>query len=90
MVMGLLRGVHRPEPQYLVGSVREAKHTCLGYGTKISRLHTPDPPLALAFPRDSHLATRDPKQENNQGIPGRSQVPQADLPVTRLHNLDQK
>jgi hypothetical protein len=48
------------------------------------------PPLALAFSRSDHLATRDPKQENNQGTLGRSQVPQADLPVIRLHNSDQK
>jgi hypothetical protein len=49
--------------------------------------HTGPP---LAFSRSDHLATRDPKQENNQGTLGRSQVPQADLPVIRLHNSDQK
>jgi hypothetical protein len=36
------------------------------------------------------LATRDPKQENNQEILGKSQVPQTNLPVTRLHNSDKK
>jgi hypothetical protein len=48
------------------------------------------PPIAVAFQRDSHLAIRDPKQENNQGIPGRLEVPQTDPPMTRLHNSDKK
>jgi hypothetical protein len=46
------------------------------------------PPLAKAFPRGGHLVTRDPMQENNQGTPGRTHVPQADPHATRLHNLD--
>jgi hypothetical protein len=49
MVMDLLRVVHHPDLQYLAGSIREVKCTCLGYGTRLSRLHTLDPPLALAF-----------------------------------------
>jgi hypothetical protein len=44
-------------PQYLATSIREAKCTCLGYETRLSRLHILEPPLALAFPRSSHLAT---------------------------------
>jgi hypothetical protein len=48
------------------------------------------PPLALAFPRDSHSATRDPEQENNQKTPCRTQVPQANPPTTRLHNSNKK
>jgi hypothetical protein len=44
MVMVLLRGMHHPDPQYLTVSVREVKCTRLGYGTRLSRLHTPDPP----------------------------------------------
>jgi hypothetical protein len=53
--------------------------------------HTgPPPPLAKAFPRGGHLATRDPMQENNYGPPCRSQVPQTDPPATRLHNLDKR
>jgi hypothetical protein len=72
MVMNLLRITHRPNPQYLAGSVREIKCTCLGYRTKLSSLHTLDRPLALAFSRGGHSATRDPEQENNQETPGRS------------------
>jgi hypothetical protein len=72
MVMGLLREVRYLGAQYLAGSVREVKYTHLGYGTRLSRLHTPNPPLALAFPRSNHSVTRDPKQENNQGTPRRS------------------
>jgi hypothetical protein len=59
MVMILLRGMCCPNPQYLVTSVREAKCTRLGYGIRLSRLHTLDPPLALAFLRSSHSATID-------------------------------
>jgi hypothetical protein len=59
MVMVLLRGMRRPDPYYLVASVREAKCTCLGYETRLSKLHTLDPPLALAFLRSSHSATTD-------------------------------
>jgi hypothetical protein len=43
MVTVLLRGMCRPDPQYLTVSVREAKCTCLGYETRLIRLHTLDP-----------------------------------------------
>jgi hypothetical protein len=88
MVMILLRGMRRPDPQYLAASVREAKCTCLGYGTRLSRLHTLDPSLALAFPRSNHSATADSEQENNQETPDKMHVPQADPPVIGLHNLN--
>jgi hypothetical protein len=61
MVMILLRGMRHSGPQYLAASVREAKCTRLGYR---SRLHTLDPPLALAFSRSSHSATTNSEQEN--------------------------
>jgi hypothetical protein len=67
-------------------SVRESNCTRLGYRIRLSRLYNLDPPLALAFPRSSHLATLDPEQENNQRTTYKSQVPQADRLVTRLHN----
>jgi hypothetical protein len=66
MVMDLLRVVRRSDPQYLADSFREAKCTRLGYESRLSKLHTLDPPLALAFPRGSHSATWDPRQKNNQ------------------------
>jgi hypothetical protein len=69
MVMVLLRGICHPSPQYLAASVREANRTRLGYGTRLTRLHTLDPPLALAFRRSRHLATTDFEQENNQETP---------------------
>jgi hypothetical protein len=71
-------------------SVREAKYTHLGYGTRLSRLYTLDPLLALAFLRSSHSATLDPEQENNQRTPDKSQVPQADPSATGLHNSNQR
>jgi hypothetical protein len=43
-VMDLLRVVHRPDPQYSVDSFRKSKCTRLGYKTRLSRLHTLDPP----------------------------------------------
>jgi hypothetical protein len=68
MVMVLLKGMCRSDPQYLAISVREAKCTRLGYGTRLSMLHTLDPPLALAFLRSSHSAAAYSEQENNQEI----------------------
>jgi hypothetical protein len=86
MVMILLRGMHRLDPQYLATRVREAKCRCLGYKTRLSRLHTLDPLLALAFSRSSHSAAADSEQENNQETTDKLHVPQADPPVTGLHN----
>jgi hypothetical protein len=61
MVMVLLRGMRRPDPQYIAASVRKVKCTHLGYGIRLSRLHTLNPPprLALAFLRSNHSATVD-------------------------------
>jgi hypothetical protein len=86
MVMTLFSGMCHLDPQYSAVSDREAKYTCLGYRARLSRLHTLDPHLALGFPRSSHLATSDPEQENNQGTPDKSQVPQADPPAIELYN----
>jgi hypothetical protein len=86
MVMILLKGMRRLDPQYLGVSIREVKCTRLGYGIRLSRLHTLDPPLALAFLKRSHLATADSEQENNQETLNKLQVPQADPPVIGLHN----
>jgi hypothetical protein len=85
MVVDLFRGVRHLGPQYLADNIWEAEWACLGYR---SRLYIPDPALAIVFLTDIHLATQDPKQENNQRTPGRSQVPQIDPPATRLHNSD--
>jgi hypothetical protein len=41
--MALFRGKCHPDPQYSTVSIREAKHTHLGYRTRLSRLHTLDP-----------------------------------------------
>jgi hypothetical protein len=82
MVMDLLRVVCRLDPLYSTDSFRKAKCTRLGYETMLSRLHTldPPPPLALAFPRGSHSATRDPRKKNNQVTQvGRRYLKQAHL-----------
>jgi hypothetical protein len=55
--MDLLRVVCHPDPWYLADSIRKTKYTRLEYGTRLSRLHTLDPTLALAFLRGSHSAT---------------------------------
>jgi hypothetical protein len=88
MVMVLLRGMCRPDTQYLAASVRKAKYTHLGYGTRLNRVHTLDPPLALAFLRSSHSVTADSEQENNQETLDKLQVPQTDPSVIGLHNLN--
>jgi hypothetical protein len=49
MVMDLLRVVRHLYPRYLAGSVREAKCTHLGYGTRLSKLHTLDPLISVSF-----------------------------------------
>jgi hypothetical protein len=88
--LALVRGMCHSDLQYSAASVREVKYTRLGYRTRLSRLHTLDPPLALTFLRNSHPATSDTEQENNQMTPDKSQVPQADQPMIELHNLDQR
>jgi hypothetical protein len=59
---GLVQG-HVPSelPVLSCDSVREAKCTRLRYETKLSRLFTLDPTLALAFLRSSHSTTPDPR-----------------------------
>jgi hypothetical protein len=67
MVMALFRGTHRSDPQYFVVSVRETKYTRLRYRTMLSKLHTLDPHLELAFPRSSHSAIADPSKKITKG-----------------------
>jgi hypothetical protein len=80
MVMALFRGMCHPEPQYSAISVSETKYTCLGYRSRLSRLHTLDPHLALAFPRSIHSTTPNSEQENKQG----TQISHRYLKQTRL------
>jgi hypothetical protein len=49
MVMILFRGRCRSDPQYSAASVREAKSICLGYRTRLNKLHTLDPPISIGF-----------------------------------------
>jgi hypothetical protein len=49
MVMVLLKGMCRPDPQYLAANIREVKCICLGYRTRLSRLHTLDPPVSISL-----------------------------------------
>jgi hypothetical protein len=87
MVVILFRGMHRLGHQYLAISVREVRCTRLGYGTRLSKLHTLDPPLAIAVLRGIQQH-RIPIKRITTGPPYRVQVPQADLPATGLHNLN--
>jgi hypothetical protein len=73
-------------------NVREAKCTCGGYGTKLSRLYTltPPPPVSISFSEEQPFSNTGLEQENNQRTPDKSQVPQADPPATGLHNSNQR
>jgi hypothetical protein len=63
MVMSLFRGMCRLDPQYSLVSIREAKDTRLGYRTRLSRLHTLDPPFSISFVEEQPFSTPDPEQE---------------------------
>jgi hypothetical protein len=65
MVMALFMGIYRPGPHYSAVSDREAKYTCLGYRTRLSRMHTLDPPFSISFSEEQPFSTPDPEQENN-------------------------
>jgi hypothetical protein len=60
MVMALFRGMHHLNPQYSAISVREAKHTRLGYRTRLSRLHTLDPPFSTSFSEEQPFGNTGP------------------------------
>jgi hypothetical protein len=69
--------------------------SCQRYGGKVHTLRIRNqakqaihsgPPLALAFSRSSHSARADSEKENNQETLNKLQVPQADPPMTVLHN----
>jgi hypothetical protein len=80
----LVRDTHRPGPQYLAYSVRKAKHTHLGYMTKLSRLCSLGLPLAPVVLRGGHLVERTPKQKLDHIPPGRMQVAQASSTHDRI------
>jgi hypothetical protein len=49
------------DPQYLASSVREAKCTRLGYKTRLSRLHTLDPPISIGFSEEQPSSNIGPR-----------------------------
>jgi hypothetical protein len=49
MIMTLFRGMHCPDPLYLVIGVREAKYIRLGYRIWLNMLHALDPPCSISF-----------------------------------------
>jgi hypothetical protein len=61
MVMALFRGMCRLDPQYSTISVREAKYTCLGYRTRLSRLQTLDPPFNISFSEEHPFSNTEPR-----------------------------
>jgi hypothetical protein len=80
----LVSDAHRPVPQYLAYSIRKAKHTRLGYRTKLSRLCSLDLPLASAVPRGGPLVERTLKQKLDDKPPGRMQVAQTSFTHDRI------
>jgi hypothetical protein len=71
-------------------SVREMKCTRLGYRTRLSRLHTLDPPISLGFSEEPPSSNIEPEQENNQETQNKSHVLQTDPRTTGLHNSNQR
>jgi hypothetical protein len=63
MVMALFRGMCHPDSQYSAVSVREAKYTRLGYRTRLSRLHTmdPPPPFSISFFEEEPFSNTRPR-----------------------------
>jgi hypothetical protein len=59
--MALLRGMHCPDPMYSAISVRETKYTYLGYRTRLSRLHTLDPPFSISFFEEQSFGSTGPQ-----------------------------
>jgi hypothetical protein len=60
MVIPLVRGAHRLDPQYLAASVRKVKCIRLGYGTRLSRLCTLDPHLAISHSNEQLFSSTEP------------------------------
>jgi hypothetical protein len=83
----LVRDAHHLGPQYLVCSVRKAKHTRLGYKNKLSMLCSLDLPLALAVPRGDHLIEQTPKQELDHKPQGECRYLKQVPPMTALRNV---
>jgi hypothetical protein len=61
MVMALFRGMCHPDSQYSAVSVREAKYTRLGYMTRLSKLHTMDPPFSISFFKEKPFSNTRPR-----------------------------
>jgi hypothetical protein len=59
--MALFRGMCRPDPQYSVVNVREARYTHLGYMTRLSRLHTLDSPFSIRFSEEQAFGNTGPQ-----------------------------
>jgi hypothetical protein len=89
-VKPLVRDAHRSGPQYLACSISKAKHTRLGYRTKLSRLCCLDLPLAPTVPRGGHLVERTPNKSWTIGPHAECRYLKQDPPMTGLHNLYQQ
>jgi hypothetical protein len=61
MVMALFRGLRRPDHQYSVVIVREAKCTRLRCMTRLSSLHTLDPPFGISISMEQSFDNIEPR-----------------------------
>jgi hypothetical protein len=59
--MVLFRGMRRSDPQYSAVSVREARHTHLGYRTRLSRLQTLNPRFSINFSKEQSFSNTRPR-----------------------------
>jgi hypothetical protein len=68
MVMPLFRGMCRPDPQYSAVNVREVKYRHWGEMTKLSMLHTLDPPFNISFFEERPFSTPNPSKKITKGL----------------------
>jgi hypothetical protein len=90
MVINLFRGGAASRPP-VISRQRPGGRVCmLRVQDQAKQAAYTGPPISNSISEGQPSDNTSPKQENNKGTPGRSQVPQADPPVTRLHNSDKR
>jgi hypothetical protein len=61
MVIVFFGVMHHPDLQYSAASIREVKCARLAYGTRLSRLHTLNPPIGIDFSEEQSFSNIGPR-----------------------------